>query len=321
MLPVLCYGDICADLLIPYGQALKARYEVISSETTAVSFSHGGSVANTAVALSRLQIPTMFLGTAGYDAFGKALKRGLDNDNVDTSLLLLKENVMTTLVLLIIDEKGERVPFAYPKYGASQHLITKEQIPADLITRISLMHSSGMTLREEPAASNQLSLMRSCHESGIPVSLDINVRLESNHNKTFSENIHKALQYVDILFGSFEDELCPLAGETEPDKVSNKLLEIVPMVIARQGEKGAIVYTRTNSFCCSAFSVPIRDRIGAGDVYDGAFLASILASYSVKDANRRACAAGAWCVSHYGGRSGPNEAEIQSILSSKKELH
>ena len=24
MLPVLCYGDICADLLIPYGQALAA---------------------------------------------------------------------------------------------------------------------------------------------------------------------------------------------------------------------------------------------------------------------------------------------------------
>ena len=315
MLPVLCYGDICADLLIPYGQAHKAKITDVAPESTAVSFSHGGSVANTAVALARLQIPTLFLGTAGRDAFGKALKLGLEKDNVDTSLLQLKEGLMTTIVLLIIDENGERIPFAYPKSGASQHLITKDQIPDDLLSRISLMHSSGMTLREDPAASNQLCLMKRCHESGIPVTLDVNVRLESNQNKIFNDNIHNALQYCDILFGSFEDELCPLAGETEPDKVSKKLLEKVPMVIARHGDRGATVYTGSGSFSCSAFSVAVRDRIGAGDVYDAAFIASILTSYSINDANRRACAAGAWCVSHFGGRSGPREEEIQYILS------
>ena len=32
MLPVLCYGDVCADLLIPYGQAMLARSKVVDPE-------------------------------------------------------------------------------------------------------------------------------------------------------------------------------------------------------------------------------------------------------------------------------------------------
>lgn len=314
MLPVLCYGDICADLLIPYGLALSAQNRTVDPESLTVRFSHGGSVANTAVTLARLGAPAMFLGTAGQDYYGRTLKAGLACEGVDASLLSLKESSATTMVLLVLDEQGERVPFAYPRVGASQHDITSDQIPDDILSRISWMHSSGMTLREDPAAGNQLALMRRCHEAGISVALDVNVRLESIQDTTFAKNIRAALSCCDLLFGSAEDELCHLARETDPELATRKLLEIVPTVVARRGEKGATVYTRDRVFSSPAFSVPIRDRVGAGDVYDGAFLASLLFGYSLQEANRRACAAGAWCVSHFGGRSGPTEKELQSIL-------
>ena len=169
MLPVLCYGDICADLLIPYGQALASRQKDVDPDALTVRFSHGGSVANTAVTLARLGTPALFLGTAGQDAFGRALKAGLTQEGVDASLLTLKASAMTTMVLLVLDEQGERVPFAYPRVRASQHDVSADQIPDDILSRISWMHSSGMTLREDPAAANQLSLMRRCHEAGVTV--------------------------------------------------------------------------------------------------------------------------------------------------------
>ena len=314
MLPVLCYGDICADLLIPYGQALSVKITTVDPDALTVRFSHGGSVANTAVTLARLGAPTLFLGTAGQDAFGRALKEGLAREGVDASLLTLKEAAMTTMVLLVLDEQGERVPFAFPRVGASQHDVTADQIPDDILSRISWMHSSGMTLREDPAAVNQLALMRRCHETGIPVALDVNARLESLQDRTFANNMQTALSCCDLLFGSAQDELCPLVGETDPDKAARKLLEQVPMVVARRGELGAIVYTRQEVFSSPAFSVPILDRVGAGDVYDGAFLAALLEGCTPQEANRRACAAGAWCVSHFGGRSGPTPSELLSIL-------
>ena len=292
MLPVLCYGDICADLLIPYGRALAANSSTVDPDALTVRFSHGGSVANTAVTLARLGAPALFLGAAGQDAFGRALKEGLEKEGVDASLLTLKEASMTTMVLLVLDEQGERVPFAFPRVEASQHKITSDQIPDDILSRISWMHSSGMTLREDPAAANQLALMGRCHAAGIPVALDVNARLESIQDNTFAQNMQAALGCCDLLFGSAEDELCPLVNETDPDRAAKKLLEI--------------------------FSVPIRDRVGAGDVYDGAFLAALLQGCTPQEANRRACAAGAWCVSHFGGRSGPTQEELQTILLSGK---
>ena len=132
MLPVLCYGDICADLLIPYGKALSALNEAVDPDALTVRFSHGGSVANTAVTLARLGAPALFLGTAGQDAFGRTLKSGLEKEGVDASLLALKETSMTTMVLLVLDAQGERVPFAYPRFKASQHDITSDQIPEDI---------------------------------------------------------------------------------------------------------------------------------------------------------------------------------------------
>ena len=319
MLPVLCYGDICADLLIPYGQALSAQYRDVDPDALTVRFSHGGSVANTAVTLARLGAPALFLGSAGQDAFGRALKAGLEKEGVDASLLTLKEASMTTMVLLVLDEQGERVPFAYPRVKASQHDITSDQIPDDILARISWMHSSGMTLREDPAAANQLALMRRCREAGIPVALDVNARLESMQDSTFARNMQSALRCCDLLFGSAEDELCPLVGESDPDRAAKKLLEIVPMVVARKGEKGATVYTRGEVLSSPAFFVPIRDRVGAGDVYDGAFLAALLMGCDPREANRRACAAGAWCVSHFGGRSSPTEEELRTVLDRSRQ--
>ena len=72
-------------------------------------------------------------------------------------------------------------------------------------------------------------------------------------------------------------------------------------------------------YASPAFSVTVRDRVGAGDVYDGAFLAALLSGRPEKEANLRACAAGAWCVSHFGGRSGPTEEELSEFLHARSQ--
>ena len=311
MLPVLCFGDICADLLIPYGQAVSKLNPL---ETPTVAFSHGGSVANTAVALARLHTPVMFLGTAGQDYFGRQLKQQLIAEGVDASLLSLREDCMTTMVLLVLDEHGERVPFAYPAQGASQHQITLNQLPDDILDRIGWMHSSGMTLREEPAASTQLYLMQRCKERGIPVSLDINARLESDGNETFASNLKSALAYCDILFGSEQSEICALAGTSNPDEAARLLQKHVPIVVMRRGEKGAVVYDRDAKHSCDGFTVQVVDRVGAGDVYDGTFLSAIQSNTAIEEANALACAAGAWCVNRRGGRSGPWKKELEDFF-------
>lgn len=114
MKKILCFGDICPDLLIPYGAAHIAGSR---PSDTRVRFSHGGSAANTASGLGRLGIPVLFAGSAGEDGFGRALRRGLEEDGVDTRCLKLYPELMTMEVLIVVDAQGERTPFAFPQTG------------------------------------------------------------------------------------------------------------------------------------------------------------------------------------------------------------
>lgn len=239
MKKILCFGDICPDLLIPYGAAHIAGSR---PSDTRVRFSHGGSAANTASGLGRLGIPVLFAGSAGEDGFGRALRRGLEEDGVDTRCLKLYPELMTMEVLIVVDAQGERTPFAFPQTGASQHHILPEQVPEAILEEMGWFHASGITLREDPAAETQLALMEACKRRGIPVSLDINARMESQKDPFFAENIRRALGCCTVLFGSEQEELCPLAGEEDPVKAAQMLLEQVPMVVARRGALGADVY-------------------------------------------------------------------------------
>lgn len=307
MKKILCFGDICPDLLIPYGAA---KNPATAPEEQLVRFRHGGSVANTASGLGRLGVPVLFAGTAGDDYFGRALKSELEADGVDTRCLRLAPELMTVQILIVVDEKGERIPFAFPHKGASQHQILPEQIPLSLLEEVGWMHSSGITLREEPAASTQLQLARLCRERHIPISLDINARPESREDSTFARYLREMLPLCDVLLGSLEEELCPLAGEENPEKAIQILLETVPMVVARRGGNSALLYTREACYEAPVEPVTVTDSVGAGDAYNAGFLSALYEGLSPEAANRRGVYCGTVCVTRPGARSCPGREEV-----------
>ena len=67
----------------------------------------GGAPANVAVAAARLGARTAFVGKVGRDAFGRYLRRTLEDNGVETAGL--REGVLpTTLAVVSVDETGER---------------------------------------------------------------------------------------------------------------------------------------------------------------------------------------------------------------------
>ncbi len=315
MKPVLCLGDICADLIIPYAAALKAKSDPASCVNADVRPAEGGSVANTACAIARLEIPVLFAGTCGLDAYGQMLKRGLEREGVDTSLLRMESDKPTQLVLLVLNEQGDRTAFACPAHLGSQHSILPDQIPADIVERISWLHVTGMMLREDPAASTQLDLMRRCREVGVPVSFDINVRVEALQNELFAKNLGLAKELADYIFGSSFDEIPLLAGERDAELAAQKLTAHGAAVISRSGDQGADLFRDGTRIHAPAFPVTVADTVGAGDAFDGAFIAAKLSGLSDADAMQEANAAAAICVSKPSGRGSPARAELDSFLA------
>ena len=315
MKPVLCLGDICADLIIPYAAALKAKSDPASCVNADVRPAEGGSVANTACAIARLDVPVLFAGTCGLDAYGQMLKRGLEREGVDTSLLRMEPDKPTQLVLLVLNEQGDRTAFACPAHLGSQHSILPDQIPADIVERISWLHVTGMMLREDPAASTQLDLMRRCREAGVPVSFDINVRVEALQNELFAKNLGLAKELADYSLGSSFDEIPLLAGERDAELAAQKLAAHGAAVISRSGDQGADLFRNGTRIHAPAFSVTVADTVGAGDTFDGAFIAAKLSGLSDADAMQEANAAAAICVSKPSGRGSPARAELDAFLA------
>lgn len=315
MKPVLCLGDICADLIIPYAAALKAKSDPASCVNADVRPAEGGSVANTACAIARLDVPVLFAGTCGLDAYGQMLKRGLEREGVDTSLLRMEPDKPTQLVLLVLNEQGDRTAFACPAHLGSQHSILPDQIPADIVERISWLHVTGMMLREDPAASTQLDLMRRCREAGVPVSFDINVRVEALQNELFAKNLGLAKELADYILGSSFDEIPLLAGERDAELAAQKLAAHGAAVISRSGDQGADLFRNGTRIHAPAFPVTVADTVGAGDTFDGAFIAAKLSGLSDADAMQEANAAAAICVSKPSGRGSPTRAELDAFLA------
>ena len=313
--PVFCLGDICADLILPFGAAKQAaRGEAVPLSATDVEFRHGGSVANTAAGLARLGVPVVFCGTCGDDAYGHALKNELARLGCDVSPMCMDATVPTLLIAIVVDENGERTAFATHRTHASQHQILPSQIPDRLCERIGWLHCGGVLLREEPAASVQLEVMRRCHEANIPVSLDIMARMESRGDPVYLQNLKAAAACSDFILGSIEDEIPLLSGGSDDDSIRS-LCRGGKVIVARNGSRGATVYTASESFPCPAFMVPVVDTIGAGDAYNAGFVASLLGGLSLSEANRTANAVAACCVMHTGGRACPTQAELATFLS------
>jgi len=305
MKQILCLGDACADIVIPFGAA-KSGMQVFPD------FSCGGTAANTASGLGRLGADCTFLGKAGDDFFGRAMKNALQCDGVNTDYFILDNNLSSVLILVVIDEKNERFPFLMPRENPSHLQLFDEDIPDRLLEQVSFVHSTGLMLFEEPAAGAVCRCLEKCAACGIKVSLDLNLRIETlQQNRGY---LLKAINSVDYLFGSGLDEFVPLTGINDPLEAARSLVTEKRTVICRMGDRGSVALEQNGEYRCEAFSVNVADTLGAGDAFNSGFLWALAKGESLQFANRAGCAAAAINISKTGARNCPNEQELLSFL-------
>lgn len=302
---ILCIGDACADLTIPYGAAKKG------DDRAEPKLYPGGSVANTASGLGRLGVDCAFFGKAGKDYYGREMRRALKDDGVDVASFLLDDNCLSTQILVVIDEHGDRFPFLMPRQAPGYLQLFPEEFPK--ATDFDAVFTSGLMLFEEPAAANICDYLERCRDIGVKVFVDINLRLETRtQDRAY---LMRALNCADFVFASLEDDLIPLTGIEDPDEAAKQLVTEKRTVIVRMGAKGARVYTANSVSHCGGFPVEVADTLGAGDCYNSGFLYALSKGRSVEDANICACAAAAMGITKTGARNCPDEAALMEFLT------
>jgi sugar/nucleoside kinase (ribokinase family) len=94
------------------------------------------------------------------------------------------------------------------------------------------------------------------------------------------------------------------------------------MVVTKQGPEGCTVFSRGSApIKCPGFNVEVRDTMGAGDVFNAAFILSTLEGKSSFESGRFANAAGASKVQKFGaGKNVPSLDEVERLMRSSRDL-
>jgi 2-dehydro-3-deoxygluconokinase len=136
--------------------------------------------------------------------------------------------------------------------------------------------------------------------AGTKVSYDTNLRLRLWDLDTARKVIHATIARCDVALPSLDDSQ-QLTGLAEPEAIVDFYLGLgAPLVALKMGPEGALVAARDKRMRIAPHRVQALDATGAGDTFDGAFLARLLAGDSVDAAARYANVAAALSTQGYG---------------------
>lgn len=268
MFDVVALGELLIDFT-PHGQ----------SDNGNVLFERnpGGAPANVLVMLSKLGLKTSFISKVGIDDFGKFLNETLLSYQVDTTGLVMTEEVNTTLAFVHLHSDGDRSFSFYRKPGADITLEERE-VNYDLIDRAKLFHFGSVSMTSEPARQATLSAVQYAKDKGLLISYDPNLRESLWEDMGEAKKvITDSLQFANILKLS-EEELYFVCDTSDCVEGTAALYRDygIPLIFVTLGDKGCFLRYKDKTETIPSYAVSVVDTTGAGDAFFGALLYKIL---------------------------------------------
>jgi ribokinase len=303
MKPIVVVGSINMDLVSHTTRIPSPGETVIGSSFQMHS---GGKGANQAVAVARLEYPSILLGALGDDIFGSKLLATLRDYGVDVSFIRTTGEPSGTATI-VVDSHGENTIIVTP---ASNSHVT----PSYLERNIEVLRNAGMALTqlETPIETVQW-LANFCASEGIPLMLD----------PAPANDLPDALLQKITWFTPNETEASYYAVQNESaEQTLVRLFKVgIANIILKQGSKGAILATADGvREIVDAFRVNPVDTTAAGDAFNGAFAVSLMRGNSPTASARYAAAAAAISVTRSGAQpSLASQDEVLGLMQSAGE--
>lgn len=175
--------------------------------------------------------------------------------------------------------------------AAARQLASDPSALAKSLENQALVYFSGITLAilDEAARKTLLAAIAVARSAGAIAAFDPNYRPRLWQDRaTAQAAIVDALEVADIALPTFPDEQM-LFGDETPEATAQRLGKLVGEVVVKNGEAPALVAANGAPQAIEAVHVPEPvDTTGAGDSFNGGYLAARLAGYAPADAARRA---------------------------------
>lgn len=256
----------------------------------------GGEAVNEAVAAAKLGLKAGILCHLGKDAAGEILLNTLENNGVDTGLIVISEEYATPITTMFVNEDGTRKSITNKahRYNFHPENCTSCFAETKAITLASLFRA--------PFNDAQIvdAVVRAANAQNVLIFADTKL---PNFDPISLEDLKLCLPLIDYITPN-EDEARFYTGREEPEEMADVFLSYgVKNVIIKLGAKGCFFKNKERTITLPAYAINAVDATGAGDCFLAGFASEVLRGSSIEDALRFANACGAICTTMPGANN------------------
>ncbi|HAN30291.1 MAG TPA: hypothetical protein DCQ06_01715 [Myxococcales bacterium] len=264
--PAIVFGEVLCDMFPP-------RPGVPLRDAPIFVPHIGGAPANVAAQMAWQGWPVALVSAIGTDPISDRVESLLRQRCVDTSFVRRKPGTRTGLILIEIDEHGERHFYPWREGSADEELVPAD-LPIQAIENAAVFHHGTVTLRTEPVAGTNRRAVAIARAAGVMVSIDVNLRPKMYESAAvLYQRARNAVVQADVVKASAEEAIA-LFGDSAATNPVNALLELgAQLVLLTDGASPFVVATANERLTVSPAHVPVVDTTGAGDAFMGAVLA------------------------------------------------
>lgn len=275
----------------------------------------GGSAANVSVAAARYGRASGLVSRVGNDPFGRFLLRELGRLGVDNSQVRVDETLPTPVTFCEIFPPDDFPLYFYREPKAPDLNVSLDDLDGELIRSARVLWFTATGLSREPSRGvHQAVLAARSRQPFTIFDLDYRPMFWADRDTAHAQ-VAAALAFATVAVGNREE--CEVAvGETDPHRAAGALLERgVELAIVKQGPRGVLAKTATETVEVPPYPVEVVNGLGAGDAFGGALCHGLLSGWDLERVLRFANVAGAIVAARRECSTAmPDESEVTAIL-------
>lgn len=244
----------------------------------------GGAPCNVLAMLAKLERKTAFIGKVGRDIFGNRLKEILAETGIETSNLIMDEEVRTTLAFVETFPDGDR-DFSFYRNPGADMMLREEEVHEDLLRDTKVFHFGTLSMTHEEVRRATKKAVEIAKAAGAVISFDPNLREPLWKSlEDARQQVAYGLSKCDFLKIS-DNEIQWFTGEEDYDAGIRKLKQEfdIPLVVLSMGKEGSRAYYKDLRVEAAPFlQEHTIETTGAGDTFGACCLHYIL-QYGLDD--------------------------------------
>jgi 2-dehydro-3-deoxygluconokinase len=259
----------------------------------------GGDTSNAVIAAARQGARCAYLTRLGDDSFGRMLLDLWARENVNTDGVLVVPGANTGLYFVTHGPAGHE--FSYRRAGSAAATMEPRHLHQTALESTRYLLVSGISQAISPSARQTVAQAISrARAAGASIAFDPNLRLKLWPLSQARAALVDTLGHCDEFLPGLE-EMQQLTGLSSPeDIIAWSHAHGAKRVVLKMGAQGALLSSGSHIETVDGFAVNAVDATGAGDCFNGNYLAQRARGHSPSMSARWAAIAAALSTTDYG---------------------